>query len=235
MKTFNLKSPIDIKSVKDKVDECVPIRKYINNVLFKQRNEIYRKIVRFCSTNKEQRGTLRNEINDFVIKPLYYKGGWPFPNSRGVIEALAEDIGKVVYYLKLFGFEDELNTELNRVGIESINLIHSKFDSEFKINNPTAELNKEQIKKEIINLLSLQQEICETADLIKVSAYKQLPNHIKKSKMNPSGIDDETFSELVKKQLVEDKKKTLENFTEKAIIGKNFIDTKEVYYNNIVK
>ena len=158
-----------------------------------------------------------------------------FPNSRGVIEALAEDIGKVVYYLKLFGFEDELNTELNRVGIESIILIHSKFESEFKINNPTAELNKEQIKKEIINLLSLQQEICETANLIKVNAYKELPNHIKTTKMNPSGIDDETFSELVKKQLVEDKKKVLENFTEKAIIGKNFIDTKEVYYNNIVK
>lgn len=230
-----IKSPIDINIVKEKVTKCVPVRKYINNILFKERNSFYRNIVRFCSTNKEARGNLRTEINEYIVRPLYYTGGWPKEDSKGIIEDLAFDLGRIVYYLKFFGFDDELKNELSKVGVKDVIIDESLYDGQFKINNPTAEVNKNQIAKEIYNLLNIQKEICYHADLIKVDAYKELPQHIKKSKDNPTGIDDETFSDIVKKQLIENKEKCRERINEKTTINKNFIDTQEVYYNNLIK
>lgn len=231
----HIKSPIDIENVKSKVIECIPIRKYINNVLFKNRNSIYRNIVRLCSTKKNNSFNVRNEFNDFVIKPLYYKGGWPKEDSKGIIENLGYSLGKIVYYLKFFKFDVELQNELNKVGIKEIIIDESKFDSEFKLNNPTAEINKDLIIKEIYNLLQLQKEICINADTIKIDAYDDLPYNIKKNKDNPSGLDANTFSELVKKQLVNNKEKVRQTLNDKGTITKNIVDVKDSYYNNIIK
>lgn len=227
MKKFT--SKIDVPEVKGKVDECVPIRTHINKILWKQMKDEMHKIVKLSGCEKKQQRSLMN-FAYVVRRAIYYRGGWPFSTSRGVIQSKAEDLAGIVVFLKATGYEDLLTEVLEDAGITNIEVDDKIFKN--VLNSPGMEKNREEIHECFDNTMLIQREICQAADSINIEAFNTLSPEITKSKENPTGLSAVDFSELVCKTAAN---KSKEPIVENIMVTKTSRDNYGVYVNNLLK
>ena len=170
MRKYKLTSKIDVPVVSDKVKECIPIRKHISQVLRKDMNEQIKRIIKLSSCSKERIPDFKYGFIDLVRKAVHYRGGWPTENSRGVIQSKAEDLAKLVVFLKAAGYESLINEELEKAGITKIevsNIVLSNMLAEC----PTFFENNKKIHDCFEKIDAIQTEICQMADSIKIDAF----------------------------------------------------------------
>jgi hypothetical protein len=127
----------------------------------------------------------------FIKDMIYYQGGYPNPNSPPRIESLLEKFADVYKFFSFINKENEIKSFLSKFGIEinmKIDMSNDDFvpNDDFKTlwnqvfeNEPIPRNTRDVFKALLDQGTSLQSEICNEADKIKIDNAKLVEEQCK--------------------------------------------------------
>lgn len=214
-KNFSELTDAEKEVFKTELEKCGEIRYELNEVLHKKMSNIAKAFSMAFSKTPS--------IYKLIKDTKYYTGGYPNENTPPRLESITRMIAEIVHGFKYIGQLDEVNTYLKNYGItidiekseyDTMPLYKNIVDSDKKmkknfyacasdaLEGQFPETNSELFKKLLEIGLSLQKEICEKADLIKVDSATSIEENL--------GISKACFINAVKKAAIKIKKGKLE-------------------------
>lgn len=217
---------MSVKNFENEFNEAVEIRQELNNVLWKDYQNLQIVFEALYGEN------LLKKISD----ANYYQGGYPSENSPPRIESISKSIAQVAKYFALLGRLDEVNTVLKEYGLRI-----ESFEDAVQYNPSGVNENKKKIERALKKVRdkysdfevlddkqamlewflektkNLQGVICSRADEIKIEIFGKV--ELLDNTIDKTGFTSAVNIAAAKKTKIERGKDTdglVERATEKA-------------------